>query len=93
MRKQKLLFLLLTFFLPLVTMSAAEVGDTVTSLVISEWRGDTEGQAYLELTNMGDEAVDLSKFTVWEMTPWTAAPGLGVNYGDFANYLRLWSIK
>ncbi len=38
--------------------------DTIDHLVITEWRGDGWSNAYIELTNMGDTAIDLRKFAI-----------------------------
>lgn len=38
--------------------------DTIDHLIISEWRGDSWATAYIELTNMGDTAIDLRKMAV-----------------------------
>lgn len=38
--------------------------DTINYLVITEYRGDVTHRAYLELTNMGDEPVQLNQFKI-----------------------------
>ncbi len=50
--------------------------DTIDHLIISEWRGDSWSSAYIELTNMGDTAIDLRKMAVRSL------PG-GKNTWDF----------
>ncbi|MFC2090375.1 T9SS type A sorting domain-containing protein [Bacteroidota bacterium] len=82
MKKARLL--LLTISLSLVTLGI-NAQDTIRSLVISEWRGgEGPGQTYIELSNMGDESLDLSKFLLqwvngngsqlaWEDNQWRFA--------------------
>jgi hypothetical protein len=38
--------------------------DTIDHLIITEWRGDSWQDSYIELTNMGDTAIDLRKMAV-----------------------------
>lgn len=42
----------------------ASAQDTIDYLVITEWRGDNTHATYLELTNMGDQPVQLSDFKI-----------------------------
>lgn len=55
--------LLLLLFISIVSKAwlAAQV-DTIPDLIISEQRMDWSTNAYIELTNMGDSALDLSQF-------------------------------
>lgn len=39
--------------------------DSIPKLIISEWRGDTWNSSYIELTNVGDTALDLSNFMLF----------------------------
>jgi len=48
--------------------------DTIRSLVISEVRYDRADHAYLELTNMSDQTINLGEFEVLSHTPWTTFP-------------------
>lgn len=41
---------------------ALNSNDTINYLIISEYRGENPGNAYIQLTNMGTEPVDLSHF-------------------------------
>ncbi|MCK4854050.1 MAG: hypothetical protein KAT31_07305, partial [Bacteroidales bacterium] len=43
--------------------------DTIRSVIFSEWRGDDWPDAYVEITNMGDEAVDLADFYYASIEP------------------------
>ncbi len=56
--------LLVIFVILLLPLSSFAQADTIPNLVISEWRGDGAHGAYLELTNMGDTTLDLSKVTL-----------------------------
>ena len=42
----------------------AEAQDTIDYLIITEWRGDNTHLSYLELTNVGDQAVPLNQFKI-----------------------------
>ena len=46
--------------------------DTIRSLVITEARLDRNDLAYVELTNMGTESIDLSQFEFGRVGAWTA---------------------
>jgi hypothetical protein len=48
--------------------------DTIKTLIISEARMDRAEQLYFELTNVGDEALDLSNFEFTCMDPWQGFP-------------------
>jgi len=48
--------------------------DTIRTLIISEARYDRADMAYLELTNVGSEAINLAEFEVSSMDPWTTFP-------------------
>jgi hypothetical protein len=60
---------LLLFFM-LFSVGFLKAQDTIRSLVISEIRMDFGNCAYIELTNMGADAVDLSKFELGYCGPW-----------------------
>jgi hypothetical protein len=47
--------------------------DTIRSLVITEVRLDDREANYIELTNMGDEAINLSQFKLGTIRPWNQA--------------------
>jgi len=69
MRRKLLLFLLMV---PLGMLYAQS--DTIRSLVISEVRYDRADHAYLELTNMSDQTINLGEFEVLSHDPWTTFP-------------------
>ena len=63
-----------TLWLSTVLCTLAFSQDTVRSLIISEWRGDgTFTDGYIELTNVGDSALDLSRFMLFT---YTAGPAI-----------------
>ena len=64
MRIKILLFLLLTSF------GMLHAQDTIRSLIISEACMRTPQWAYIELTNMGEEDVQLANFKVGKLEPW-----------------------
>lgn len=63
MKKLLLICYLLIAIIPL------QAEDTIRNLIFTEWRGDQMTNAYVELTNMGDAPVDLSRFTLATITP------------------------
>lgn len=65
----KFKFLLLLFSISCGILSAQE---PYRSLVITEARLGGQPQAYIELTNMGDQTINLSEFEIGKVTPWTA---------------------
>jgi hypothetical protein len=69
MRQKLLLFLMMVSFGALYAQT-----DTIRSVVISEARWDRADMAYIELTNMGSEAVNLGEFEVLSHHPWTTFP-------------------
>ncbi len=69
MRQKLLLLLMMVSFGALYAQT-----DTIRSLVISEARWDRADHAYLELTNMGTEAVNLAEFELLSHSPWNAFP-------------------
>ena len=69
MRQKLLLFVMMVSFGALYAQT-----DTIRSVVISEARWDRADHAYLELTNMGAEAVNLAEFELLSHTPWNAFP-------------------
>ncbi len=66
--KRSVLLLILVLFGSYLTVSAQE--DTIRSLVISEIRMDLSFNAYVEITNMGDSALDLGQFTFTGVSNW-----------------------
>lgn len=66
MRLRILLFLLL------VSGGILHAGDTIRSLVITEVRLTDQGSNYIEITNMGTKAVDLSQFELGTIRPWAS---------------------
>ena len=69
MRRKLLLLLMMVSFGALYAQT-----DTIRSLVITEARYDRADFGYLELTNMGDAAVNLEEFEVLSHHPWTTFP-------------------
>ncbi len=69
MRQKLLLFVMMVSFGALYAQT-----DTIRSVVISEVRFDRADHAYLELTNMGTEAVNLAEFELLSHHPWTTFP-------------------
>lgn len=57
--KQKFLLLILMLF-----GGWMYAQDTIDYLIITEWRGDNTNMTYLELTNVGDQAVQLGDFHI-----------------------------
>ncbi len=64
----RLKFLLLLFMLSAGILNAQ---DTIRSLVITEARLNSQGDAYVELTNMGTKPVNLKNFEFGTINPWT----------------------
>jgi hypothetical protein len=52
-------------------MGVLRAQDTIRTLIISEARIDNMHSAYYELTNVGTDTLDLSKFEVGRISPWT----------------------
>ncbi|MBT3383265.1 MAG: T9SS type A sorting domain-containing protein [Prolixibacteraceae bacterium] len=67
----------LLLFLFLFSTGIINAQDTIRSLVITEARSDGQPENFIELTNMGDQPVDLSQFEFGLMRPW-ANPVLDV---------------
>jgi hypothetical protein len=61
---------LLLFVFLLTTGGMVQAQDTIRSLIISEANMRAWPWAYLELTNMGDEDVQLANFRVGKIEPW-----------------------
>ena len=68
----KLKLLLFSLLLSCGILSAQ---DTIRTLLITEARLDRADDNYVELTNMGAAAVNLSQFEFGRVGPWTT-PGL-----------------
>ena len=79
MKKFYLFGILLVLFF--FTVKAQE--DTVRSLIITEWRTDAWSNFYCELTNVGEDTLDLSRFTFITVAQGQAWP-------NFNARLRLW---
>jgi hypothetical protein len=62
----KLLFISL-----LVSCGILNAQDSINYLVISEARMDAQDYAYIEITNMGDSALNLSDFEYGRISPWS----------------------
>lgn len=63
--------LLLSFVLLAGVLLVNAQQDTIRSVIFTEWRGDDMPDAYVEITNMGDEAVDLADFHFHSFGPVT----------------------
>jgi hypothetical protein len=70
MRTKILLFVLLT------SVSMAQAQDTIRSLIISEACLRNNRWAYAEITNMGNDDVQLANFTFGRIDPWEAVVNL-----------------
>ena len=76
MNKLKLLLLL---FVISCFIHGINAQDTIRSLIFSEWRGGTGiGDNYIELTNVGEDTLDLSRF----MLQWVNGKGTQFEYVD-----------
>jgi Secretion system C-terminal sorting domain len=65
----------LLFFLMLFTVGALFAQtDTIKTLIISEVRFDRADHAYVELTNVGTETINLEEFEILSHHPWTTFP-------------------
>jgi len=63
MRLKLTIFALMFLFLG-VLVKAQVTQDTINYLVITEWRGDNTHLTYLELTNKGNDSIQLSRFKI-----------------------------
>ncbi|MCK5134985.1 MAG: T9SS type A sorting domain-containing protein [Bacteroidales bacterium] len=70
--KQKLLL-----FFMMVSFGMMYAQDTIRTLVITEAKMDRAEQSYVEITNMGDVALNLSDFEFGMLTPWNNPPDPG----------------
>ncbi len=68
--KKNLTLLVLLFLMGMPVMSQQ---DSVTSLIFTEYYGRSPGDAYYELTNMGDTALTLSNFWLGIVPGWAQA--------------------
>ncbi len=77
---KKLLKLLFSLTISMLMLGVnAQQEDTIRSLIFSEWRGGPSiNQNYLELTNVGDDTLDLSRF----MLQWVNGNGTQFEYVD-----------
>jgi len=62
--------LLLLLFLIACGLLSAQDGDTIRTLIITEVRMDRADKAYIEITNMGTDSVNLSQFEFGRTSPW-----------------------
>ncbi|MEN8228493.1 MAG: T9SS type A sorting domain-containing protein [Bacteroidota bacterium] len=69
MRQKLLLLLMMVSFGALYAQT-----DTIRTLVITELRYDRADHAYIEITNMGVDAVNLAEFELLMLTPWNPFP-------------------
>jgi hypothetical protein len=65
---------LLLFLMLLTGMVYAQ--EPYRNLIISEARMDAQNTNHVELTNMGNEAINLSEFKFVLMRPWIPDPGI-----------------
>jgi len=63
--------LLLSFVLLAGVLLVNAQQDTIRSVIFSEWRGETWRTSYVEITNMGDDTVDLADFYYGTIPPGT----------------------
>ena len=66
--------------------------DTIKTLIITEARVDRAEQLYFELTNVGDEALNLSDFEFSTLNPWNTFPE-GVAWPEQAPQIDAQSIE
>lgn len=78
-------FLLFTLFMACGILSAQEA---YRNLIITEASLGARPMAYVEITNMGDEAVNLGDFELGKVTPWTSR--LGYEAGEPLPPLEDW---
>ena len=79
---------LFTFFAMLLYFSGAFAQvDTIPKLIISEWRGDGWGSAYMELTNVGDTAAYTNTGLTNDTTYYFVVTAAGAG-GDDAREVR-----
>jgi hypothetical protein len=74
MRTKTLLFLLL------LSCGVLNAQDTIKTLVITEARLDDARHSYVEITNMGTTAVNLSQFELGQIGAWTVAYQAGAGF-------------
>jgi hypothetical protein len=84
MKKLLLLFLTLCVGLPNLV---AQTNDTVNHVIFTEWRGDGQQGAYVEITNVGDSSVNLNRFILMGMDPWDGT--VDNNFNSVTDPLRL----
>jgi len=60
--RKKLILILVPLYLLSFAVQAQE--DTIRSLIFTEWKAENSFTAYMELTNVGSDTLDLSKFTL-----------------------------
>ena len=63
----------LLLFSMLVSIGVLNAQDTIRSLVITEARMSAQPDNYIELTNMGNKAINLKDFKLGTIRPWDAA--------------------
>jgi len=66
--------IVLTFTMLISVLLLYSQEDTIRTLIFSEWRGDAMQNAYFELTNVGTDTLDLSRFTLSSFSPWHIWP-------------------
>lgn len=72
--RQKLLLLVMMFTFGVLNAQTYGPQDTVWTVIISEARIDRADHAYIELTNIGTEAINLQEFELVSHSPWNALP-------------------
>ena len=87
MRTKALLFLM---FLTCGIVSA-QVDDTIRSLVISEIRIDDARRAYVEVSNVGEDSINLGDFEIGIMLPWQN--NLNLDYIAGTNNFMMFPVK
>lgn len=76
------ILLLLTFLT--CGVISAQVKDTLRTLIITEARIDDARRSYVEITNIGTEAIDLGEFEIGKIEPWQTP--LDDDYNASENY-------
>jgi hypothetical protein len=89
----KLKLLLFFLFVSFGVVLHAQTQKPYNKLLITEIRLDGTPNNYVEVTNVGDETIDLKDFEINRFSPWppAGADGLPDNWAQVANtFFRLW---
>ncbi len=88
MRKQALLLLVVLSFALTEYVNAQQ--DTIRTVIFTEWCGRNRYDAWLEITNVGTEEVDLGKFTLARsLGQFNEVDGIYTSSPSIAHQIRL----